>query len=305
MTDAVERWVLGPQRPEQNISRAFSSSGLAEGPVAVISAGWQDAEAELDHVGELVGRPLSDLRLYQRAERLVQGDPVLKEAYRQRQDRLIELQRFYRRRMRQLSAAARELQAAEGDPALLAPERRHSIAQLRSLDTHHLNRVEAIHRDFEQQFSAAVYPAIEEQVDQIRSLLDGCSALLITGGNVVVLVNRMRLFGIGDLVSNLPLVAWSAGAMSLTKRIVLFHDYTPHGRRSPEVMGAGLGILPAHVFLPDARRRLRTRDALRTGMLARRFSPDTCVTLDNGSAASFHDQQMVVAEGVRRIDKRG
>ena len=305
MSGAVERWVLGPQRPEQNIGRAFSSPGIADGPVAVISAGWQEAEGDLNHVGELVGRPLMDLGLYRRAEALMQDDPILREAYRQRQDRLIELQRYHRKRMRQLSSAARELLAAKGDAALLAPERRHAIAQLRALDTHHLNRVEAIHREFEAHFAPGVHGVIDEHVEHVRSIVEQCGAVLITGGNVVVLINRMNLFGIKNLIAEKPLVAWSAGAMALGRRIVLFHDYTPHGRRSPEVMGAGLGMLPAHVFLPDARRRLRTGDALRTGMLARRFSPDTCVTLDNGSAMKFSGLELQLSDGVRCIDKHG
>ena len=305
MTNTVERWVLGPQRPEQNLAGAFGSRDFPAGPVAVISAGWQEAEGDLDHVSRLVAQPLVDLGLYQRAEQLMEQDPALREAYRERQDRLIELQRLHRRRMRQLSAAARELLSAEGNTSLLAPERRHAISQLRSLDTHHLNRVESIHREFHEQLRARDHELLASHVQQVRSIMDRCSSVLITGGNVVILINRLLLFGIGKEIEARPLVAWSAGAMALASRIVLFHDNTPHGRRSPEVMGAGLGILPGYIFLPDAQRRLRTNDPLRTGLLGKRFSPDTCVLLNNGAMIRFHGANPREAHNVQRIDRRG
>lgn len=135
--------------------------------------------------------------------------------------------------------------------------------------------------------------------------MEGCSSVLITGGNVVVLINRLLLFGIRQEIEAKPLVAWSAGAMALANRIVLFHDNTPHGRRSPEVMGAGLGILPGYVFLPDAQRRLRTSDPLRTGLLGKRFSPDSCVLLNNGAMMRFHGTEAYEAHNVQRIDRRG
>jgi hypothetical protein len=71
--------------------------------------------------------------------------------------------------------------------------------------------------------------------------------------------------------------------MALASRIVLFHDLTPQGRRDAEVLGAGLGLLPGYVFLPDAQHRLRQRDRLRISLLSRRFAPDACVTLDSGT----------------------
>ena len=39
-------------------------------------------------------------------------------------------------------------------------------------------------------------------------------------------------------------VAWSAGAMVLTERVVLFHDDPPHGAGIAEVLDVGLGLVP-------------------------------------------------------------
>jgi hypothetical protein len=46
---------------------------------------------------------------------------------------------------------------------------------------------------------------------------------------VAVLVNRLRLFGLGDLVADKTVFAWSAGAMAVSERVVLFHDDPPQG----------------------------------------------------------------------------
>ena len=46
-------------------------------------------------------------------------------------------------------------------------------------------------------------------------------------------------------------VAWSAGAMALTERVVLFHDFVPHGVAQTEVYGAGIGVVPGVVAAPS------------------------------------------------------
>ena len=45
----------------------------------------------------------------------------------------------------------------------------------------------------------------------------------------------------------------------------------------------GLGWFPGVVAMPDARRRLHLDDALRVGLLARRFAPAVCLGLDDGA----------------------
>ena len=62
-----KRILLGPQHPNVNLGDAFAAAELPDGPIAVISAGWQEAEGDLEHVNRSVQRHLVDLRLYQRA----------------------------------------------------------------------------------------------------------------------------------------------------------------------------------------------------------------------------------------------
>jgi hypothetical protein len=77
-------------------------------------------------------------------------------------------------------------------------------------------------------------------------------------------------------------VAWSAGAMALTERVVLFHDRAAHGPAHAEVFDDGIGLIRSAVLLPHARRRLRIDDSLRMSVLAQRFAPAHCVVLDDG-----------------------
>jgi hypothetical protein len=89
-----------------------------------------------------------------------------------------------------------------------------------------------------------------------------------------VLLHVLRLFAATPGPADV--LAWSAGAMALTDRVVLFTD----GRA--ETYAYGLGLLPGTVLLPHARRRLPVDDPVRLGALARRFAPARCVVLDDG-----------------------
>ena len=97
------------------------------------------------------------------------------------------------------------------------------------------------------------------------------------------------------------MIAWSAGAMALTERVVLFHDYGPEGDTEAEVFDRGLGRVQGIVALPHARRRLRLDDRDRCAVMARRFTDQHCVLLDDGTALEL------TADGglpLRRADPR-
>ncbi len=303
--DAPARLLLGPQRPTINLPDAIAEAGIPAASMAVISAGWQEAENDIDDVRALVKVPLTDLCLYRRAETVFAEHRELADAYRARQERLKEQQRLYRLRLRQLAIATRATLSAEGEASMLAAEQRHAIAQLRALDRHHLRRTNLAHADFESRYSADRHPELGQHRAEIAATLDANDAVLITGGNIIVLLNRMRLFGLGKLIADKPIIAWSAGAMVLMNRVVLFHDRMPQGKRDAEVLGSGLGLVGGHVILPDPARRLRTRDKLRISFMSRRFAPETCLALDSGSAVEFRQAEVARADAVRTLTRNG
>jgi hypothetical protein len=126
------------------------------------------------------------------------------------------------------------------------------------------------------------------------------AAVIVAGGHVNVLADVLHLFNVaaalnaeardpaGDPAGR-PVIAWSAGAMALTERIVLFHDRAPQGPGHPEVYSAGLSVLRDVVLLPHARTRLLLDDVPRMAMFARRFEPARCVLLDNGTRIDTDD----------------
>lgn len=302
---APVRVLLGPQSPVSNIAAAVANAEIPDGPLAVISAAWQETEGDIGEVGDILGRDVEDLYLYRREEDLLAGYPELQAAARLRQTRLIEQQKMYRLRLKQLNIAARKMMSADGDAEMVAAEQRHAIAQLRALDRHHLHRSESIWRRFSDVYSRENFPALAQQAQEIGEVIDRCAGVVITGGNVAVLINRMRLFGVDKLLRDRHVVAWSAGAMALAERVVLFHDHAPEGRRDAEVLGSGCGVIPGYIFLPDTKHRLKKSDRRRVGLLSRRFSPDVCIALDCGAELHFDTVDVTLANGVQKLGVDG
>ena len=271
--------LLGPQRLQPTLVSVFDELGWG-GPVAAVTAGWQEREAEVEEMREHLNRPVVNLRLHDRSERLFSADPKLTAHYRNRQDRLRELQDIYRLRLGHAKAAAREVMARAGSSELLAPEVEAAIQAVRDLDAHHLSRIRELHAEFEREARPLERPALLRHRHELARLLADASALAIAGGHVAVLLNRLRLFGILELGQKLPIVAWSAGAMCLGERIVLFHDHPAQGVGNAEVLEAGLDLFDDVLPLPHASKRLALDDPLRVGLFARRFAPCRCLALD-------------------------
>jgi hypothetical protein len=304
MTEPL-RLLLGPQRPLVNLNTELDSLNIGDEPIAVISAAWQEAEGDIDDVRHLVSNPLSDLGIYKRAAELFAADKALHDAYRQRQERLQEQQRLYRIRLRQLMIAARRTLRADGNPSVIAAERRHAIAQLRELDRHHLRQIKKSHTRFDSAYNIDCHALLAEHTAAVADDLSKVSTVMIAGGNVVVLMNRLTLFGMTLPLQQKNIVGWSAGAMVLGERVVLFHDRLPQGRRDSEILCEGLGMLPGVIVLPDAQGRLRTKERIRTSLFSRRFSPAACVTLDNGASMLFDGAKLRESTAAKRMTRGG
>ena len=298
------RILLGPQAPVANLRQAVDALG-PDGPVVVISAGWRDSEGEIDELREVLDRPLEALMLYHRADQIFAREPALRSLHRERQDKLQELQALYRIRLGPTITAARKLMRAQAQPELLRLEQRAAIAQLRALDRHHLRRIQAIHREFDARRAELQLPAVIAEREAVQRQLAQAGLVLIAGGHVAVLLNRMRLFRLSELLAQKPLVAWSAGAMALCERIVLFHHHAPQGRRDAELLDAGLGIVRQRVLLPDAKTRLDWSNRKRMGLFSRRFAPATCCTLDNGSLLHLEGNRLVAAAKTFAVTRSG
>ena len=296
--------LLGPQSPRPNLVSAVESTAF-EGPVLSITAGWRDSEGEIDDIAADIGLPVRDLGLYQRAETVLASEPELNALQRERQEKLQELQKLYRIRLNCSLASAHTLLTTEGDDELLRFEQRAAISQLRALDRHHLRRIAAIHANFDARRATLDIPGATAARDEIRNLVASAGLVLIAGGHVAVLINRIRLFGLQSLLRDKPIIAWSAGAMVLGERIVLFHDNAPQGARNAEVLDAGLGLVDKFIPLPHAHSRLDWSDATRMSLFARRFAPSRCCTLDFGSMIRLENGRVAAVAGSSVVTRAG
>jgi peptidase E len=146
---------------------------------------------------------------------------------------------------------------------------------------------------------------LARQLAELEHLVEQAGIICLAGGHVAVLLNRLRLFGLERLLRTRPVIAWSAGAMAISERIVLFHDHPPQGAGNAEIFEAGLGLVRGTVFLPHAASRLALGDRDRVSLLARRLSPAACVTLDDGSLLHWHRGRLVARANSSRLKRTG
>ncbi|MCH7507264.1 MAG: Type 1 glutamine amidotransferase-like domain-containing protein [Proteobacteria bacterium] len=296
--------MLGPQSPRANLKNAIDSLSF-NGPIVTITAGWRDSEAETDELQAEIGIPIEDLNLYHQAEKIFALEPELRALQRERQGKLLELQRLYRIRLTPTMAAARKLLREKGEPDLLRLEQRAAISQVRALDRHHVRRISAIHQDFDTRRAALLIPGAATLRQTIQRKVADSALVLIAGGHVAVLINRIRLFRLADELAQKPIIAWSAGAMVLGERIVLFHDDAPQGKRDAEVLDTGLGIVKNIIPLPHAKSRLDWSSRTRMALFSRRFAPAICCTLDNGSMIQMENNRITSASHSSVIMRTG
>lgn len=278
--------LLGPT-PPGDLLRDVLGDVAPGGSVATIRAGWQEMEPEAESLAEVLDAGAVPLDLHARAERVWREDPELMAAHQAMQAGARLLRSAYNIR---LSAAMDALGALErqADPdGLLVPEHAAALEVIRELDAHQLRRIAGLRTEFADAMRLADRPVLARERAEIAKLLDGVEAVVVDGGHVAVLLNRIRLLGVEPLLVGRTIVGISGGAMVLTDRLVLFHDSPPWGPGHAEVAEAGLGLAPGVVTLPNARSRLRLDDAARVARLARRFAPAECLTLEPGSRLDF------------------
>ncbi|MBI4862213.1 MAG: hypothetical protein HY815_18440 [Candidatus Riflebacteria bacterium] len=279
--------LLGPQRLQPMVAQTVGALNL-HGPVATVTAGWQEYEDEDLPLQNHLGGNTINLRLHRRGEEVFRTDPELAAAYRARQERLRQYQGFYRVRLEYALEAAQAISRRQAARDVHEEEWQASIDAVRSLDQMHLARCRQVHADFEERWHPWDRDSIAKHRVELARQVGECTALVIAGGHVAVLLNRLKLFGIGEMVGARPVIAWSAGAMAISERVVLFHDRPPQGPGIAEVLDAGMALCPGVVPLPDPSLRLSLDDRERVSTYARRFAPAACLVMGHG-ARIVHD----------------
>jgi hypothetical protein len=294
--------LLGPQR--RPTVQQVVDDPASDGPVATVTAGWQEREADDAELDELLGGRTVNLRLHQRWQSILERDREYAVAEREHRAVLDELQELY---LVQLDHALRATYTVarrqDGHPRTREAALRDALAVVNTVDEQHVTRVREMHGAFYDAWRPQERGDVAEQRDEVRGVLETASGLVVAGGHVGVLVRVLHLFNVAPFVPA-TIVAWSAGAMALTERVVLFHDRAPQGPAQTEVFDEGLGLVKQMVLLPHARRRLRIDDRMRMSVLARRFAPAHCVVLDDGSRIDLTDDALPADARVVGTDGR-
>ena len=273
----MRAFVLGPQR-RPTLGPVVGALDLAA-PVATVTAGWEEREPDDTELDALLGGRSRNLRLHARWQDVLARDPAYADAERQYRAALREHRALYQLRLDAALRGLREVTRYDGDDAVRSAARTDAEAVVRLVDDQHLARVREARASFEDTWRPGERDVVAEHRSAVSHLAGSASALVVTGGNVEVLLHVLRLFAVPAPPA---VIAWSAGAMALTERVLLFHDRTPYSPSDAEFLDSGVGWLRGCVLLPHARRRLRTDDPVRMAELAARAAPARCVVLDDG-----------------------
>lgn len=279
--DSIQRQLvlLGPQPEYASLNVALKDLSVAS-PVALITAGWETEEADDQDLKNAIGVEAINLNLFGRTEKLFADDPELIETLRSRQDELRHLRDAYNDRLNHLLKGARQIIRRKDALVDLTPERESAIEMVRQLDREYFVRTSQIIDCYEERLKTADRFHVCEHRNEIREILEPVNAILIAGGHVAIILNRLKIFGILEMRPELPIIAWSGGAMALSDQVVFFHDSPPQGAGDAEVLRGGMSLFHDVLPLPDAKSRLNLDDEARVELFARRFNRFKCVVFD-------------------------
>jgi len=294
--------LLGPQR-RVTAAQAAVAELIPEGPVATVNAGWQERETDSAELGGVLGGRMHNLELFRRWQEILAADAEYAAAERRLTALLAELQAVYAIRLNFLMATVAAISHRREIPAVQSAATLDTIRALQELDRWHLDVVAETRGEFFAAVRLGERDTIQRHRAEIAEAVAGCAGMVFAGGHVGVLLHVLHIFDLRRVVKA-PLVAWSAGAMALSDRVVLFHDFAPAGDRHPEMYAEGLGVYSHVLPFPHPRRRLRLDDASRLGQLARRLEPRVGVLLPDGVRIDLRDDAPL-PNGVRVLSRRG
>ena len=289
--------LLGPQGPRPNLPQTLAALDIP-GPIATVTAGWEERETDDLELDQDVGGQTTNLRLFSRWVDVLDRDPQLHAAIRQRDAVLEDMQDTYNLRLDYAMQAAYAVQARPGHRAVREVELEHAIDTVRALDEHHFAVTREVYDEFYDRWPPHERDVVQQHRAEVAELVATTATVAIAGGHVGVLQACLHMFNVAATLGDRTVVAWSAGAMAISERIVLFHDRAPQGAGHAELLDAGIGLCRGVLPLPDARRRLRLDEPDRMAVLARRFAPLTCVPLDEGARVVLEEDCALPADAV-------
>lgn len=283
--------LLGPQR-FLTTAGAVVRSVAPDGPVATVTAGWEDRESADSELDEVMGRRSRNLHLYRRLSDVLATDEHFATEALAHRDAMDELAGMYSLRLQRALDSVYAVARRPARPSVADAAFADAVRGVRDIDDWYLRTVDQLYGDLETAASPDASEPISRHRHEVAELLSDATVLAVAGGHVGILLRCLRLFAVGP-PPELPVVAWSAGAMALTERVVLYNDNGPQGVRGAEVWDRGTGRVREVVAMPHARRRLRLEDTAHVKVFVRRFEPAACLLLDDGTQVVIGDDGSV------------
>lgn len=316
--------LLGPQR-RPRLKSVVSSLGLEGAHFTTITAGWRDRESEDAILVEELGGRTTNLRLWHLMQQLWEVDPELARADRERRAVLGELQELY---LVGLEKAAEALTRIKAQPPRHAWVQEMAVEDalqiMRDMDARHIQRVQQLHHDFYERHQPQHRDAVVTARFAVGRAVAETDAVVIPGGHVGVLLGALHVFNLGPALADVgadadadevvpggaaprlyrPVIAWGAGAMAVTERVLLFYDNAVVSPGVSEMLMRGLGLTRGLVALPSPKVRLDLRNTLRMRMLASRVAPASALLLDDGAEVTLDEEGRLPA-GARVVGGDG
>ena len=272
--------LLGPLNDGVDLAAEIGAFGV-DGPVALITAGWEEGERNDAEIDRRLGGGSRNLGLYGRRLDVLSSDAEYAEAERLLRTQLDELREQYQRRLRAALNGVDVMRARFADiPGGSGEQLSAAIDAVRALDDAHAAAMSAAYDRFYAAHPPHDRPLIRAHRDQVASIVGECAAIAIAGGHVGVLNDCLHLCNLASLIDAQPLLVWSSGCMALSERIVVIDDDDPAARPT-ELYDIGIGVAHGIVALPVSG-RLHAHHADGLALLAARFAPRVCVVLDAG-----------------------
>jgi len=286
--------LLGPQRFRTTLGTAVRTVA-PEGPVATVTAGWRDRESDTDELDATLDGRGRHLNLYGRLQDVLETDPTFAMAALAHRDAIDELAGIYSIRLQRALDSVYAVQRRSARTDVAASALADGVRVVQSIDGWFLDGVDQLRAELWAAAPAEDSEPIQRHRAEVAEAVGQASAIAIAGGHVGLLLRCLKLFAV-DLPAEVPVVAWSAGAMSLTERVVLYNDRGPSGVIGSEVWDRGMGRAPRIVAMPHARRRLRMDDPMVLRVLVRRFADARCLLLDDGASVALGPNGELPAE---------
>lgn len=180
-----------------------------DGPVALVTAGWEEGERNDAEIDRRLGGGSRNLNLYGRRLDVLEGDAEYAEAERLLQTRIDELRELYLTRLRHALAGVdvirRRFAETNRSPGA---ELDTAVDAVRALDDAHARALTAAHERFYQTHPPQERPSITRHREEVASIVAGCGAIAIAGGHVGVLNDCLHLCHLTSLIEGQHLIAW-------------------------------------------------------------------------------------------------